>query len=84
MRKVPFKTFQPNVLIAPPPVHVFLTKSPLAQAANLSSIRTVVNRAAPIGKSVVDAMCQRLNIDYVINGIVNTKKKSPTIRLSVL
>jgi acyl-CoA synthetase (AMP-forming)/AMP-acid ligase II len=49
-------------------VHVFLTKSPLAQAANLSSIRTVVNRAAPIGKSVVDAMCQRLNIDYVING----------------
>jgi len=60
--------FRPNVLIAPPPVHVFLTKSPLAQAADLSSIRTVVNRAAPIGKSVVDAMCQRLNIDYVVNG----------------
>uniref|UniRef100_A0A915J912 Uncharacterized protein n=1 Tax=Romanomermis culicivorax TaxID=13658 RepID=A0A915J912_ROMCU len=59
---------KPNILIAPPPIHVFLTKSALAEKADLSSIRTVVNRAAPIAPSVVEALCKRLNMEYVVNG----------------
>uniref|UniRef100_A0A915L5Q6 Uncharacterized protein n=1 Tax=Romanomermis culicivorax TaxID=13658 RepID=A0A915L5Q6_ROMCU len=62
------ESYKPNILIAPPPIHVFLTKSALAEKADLSSIRTVVNRAAPIAPSVVEALCKRLNMEYVVNG----------------
>lgn len=62
-------------MIAPPPVYVFLTKSKTAQVADLSSIKVVVNRAAPIAPSVVEALCKRLNMDYVINGVCFTNIK---------
>lgn len=49
-----------NVLLAVPPILVFLAKSPLIDSYDLSSLQVIASGAAPLRKETIDALTERL------------------------
>jgi len=60
------ETYKPTVLIAPPPVYVFLAKSPTVQDVKIPSLKNAYIAGSPAGKELIEAVCKKFHLNYMI------------------
>ncbi|KAF8371450.1 hypothetical protein PRIPAC_77879 [Pristionchus pacificus] len=63
------QTYRPRMLLAVPPILVFLSKFPLVKEYDCPSIEVVLCGAAPTGKDVgIEFLSQHRNVKYLVQG----------------